>query len=207
MERKSRLDKNLIFGERHDQADVRNFLTQHISDFYTQGYRILVIEVSGQLQIGDLIDTQFSQGTILQKVMDTAAAMVKEKKQGFDTLLDNIGTGIQPVLVPGSRKKEFGLLVKSALQAGFRIQCIDPADDPAYDAKRVQNYDEYVAPRLKVLQEKWLSLVGDDHIAGLAKLLTGENIVLFPYANLKAAIETGKLKNISDLDALQPVSL
>jgi hypothetical protein len=197
--------RNLIFGERHDEPLLRQFLIDHLAEFSQQGYHLLVVEVSANLPIGDQIDPMFPAETPVQQVMDTAHKLVSTKDGKAAGLLDNIATNIQYVLASKSHKESFGLLLKCALVAGFSICCLDPADDPTYDAKRVKSYDSYVAPRLDKLDQKWLCLVGDDHVEGLVKEVKCQ-VAGFRHANLKVALEAKKLQTIAGLETVQPIT-
>lgn len=209
MQRQRKLDQNLIFGEFHNEAGIKTFISTHMNQFYQQGYRILVGELNEDLPIGDLIDDSLKPGSSLKVLMQKAHELVMKNDPAALSLLDEIEAGIKtgPWLVQGSDKASFALLVKSALANKMQVRLFDYIDNPGKKesgSARVTSYDDDVTLKLQSLNEKWLDLCGNDHVVGLVTRL-GRGVVGFQRDVLNTALTNGTVRSIQDLEQVQSI--
>src|SRR5947209_12866012 len=95
MQQQRKLDQNLIFGEFHNEAVIKTFLSTHMNQFYQQGYHILVGEFNEDLPIGDLIDDSLKPGSSLKVLMQKAHELVMKNDLAAPSLLDKIEARIK----------------------------------------------------------------------------------------------------------------
>jgi len=206
-----KLDQNLVFGEGHDKPDLITFLSTHMADFYARSYRVLVCELSGNWPVGNIIDESLDDNATLQDALNHAYQLVAHGGNAAQTLLDNIQSQLPNAAAVGSHKAEFGLLVRRALEARLKVLLVDyltPQTREKLNA-RVQNYNNYAAPILRNLREKWLLLTGDEHVnslqtynsTGIVELVRPNvNVVGFRYQTMSAALTNHTLQQIADLE-------
>jgi hypothetical protein len=207
MQHNHKLDQNLIFGEFHDKSVIKTFLSTHMSQFYQQGYHIIVLELNEDLPVGDMIDDSLPANSSLRTLMEKAHKLVLENSSTASPLLDKIEKNIGPILVQGSDKPSFALLVKTALANKLQVRFFDYLEDPGgkkLDPERVKKYDDDVAAKLGSLKEKWLELTGDEHVPGIVGRL-GHGVSGFQYSDLNSGIIGGTLKSIQDLEQVKSI--